>query len=118
MPLQRKSVVWRLRGPFFFCEGGREGAVHFRRGDLVLPAAELWPSSGALLCGTIGAVVLRLVLRGSMLITRRSGVGTGAGASSVCDLIAQQSSLVLARQLCQAERSGSGYVCAKVIPVG
>lgn len=62
-------------------------------------------------------VVVRLVLRGSMLITRKSGVGTGAGASSIPDLVAQQSSLVLARKLCQAERSGSGCVCAKVIPV-
>lgn len=38
---------------------------------------------------------MRLVLCGSMLITRKSGVGTGAGASSVHDLVAQQSSVRL-----------------------
>lgn len=84
-----------------------------------MPAAELWPSPqrrGALLCGTADVVVLRLAPCGSMFITRMRGAGTGAGPSSVYDLVAQQSPLVLARQLCQAERSGSGYVCGKVIP--
>lgn len=84
---------------------------------MVIPTAELWPAQGALLCGTTNAVVLRLALHGSMLITRRSGAGTGAGASSVYDLVAQQSPLVLARQLCQAERTDSGFVCAEVIHV-